>query len=272
MMVGRVVNFSVDKPEVLRGESVLEIQGMSLEGRGKQILKDINLTVKRGEIVGIAGIDGNGQTEFVQAITGLIPLHKGHVILNGKDITKATIREKYEAGLSHIPEDRQKHGVILDFNLESNMIIQNFYQKQFQSRSFLKFKEIRDHANEIIETFDIRSEKGVETILRSMSGGNQQKAILGREISRQHELLIAVQPTRGLDVGAIEFIHKALISERDHQKGILLVSLELDEILNLSDRILVMYEGEIVVELDPKKTDHDEIGLYMSGGKRGLVS
>lgn len=270
MMVGRKVSFTVDKPEVNKGEVVFSVENLNLEGKGKKILTDINLTVSRGEIVGIAGIDGNGQTEFIQAITGLIPTHQGKVMLNGKDITKASIRKKYEIGMSHIPEDRQKHGVVLDFNLESNMVIQNYYQKEFQNKSFLKFKQIREYTNNLIEKFDIRSERGAETDLRSMSGGNQQKAILGREISRNHELLIAVQPTRGLDVGAIEFIHKQLIEERSRQKGILLVSLELDEILDLSDRILVMYEGEIVAELDPKKTNYDEIGLYMSGGKRGL--
>lgn len=270
MMVGRKVSFTIDKPEVNKGEVIFSVENLNLEGKGKKILSNINLTVSRGEIVGIAGIDGNGQTEFVQAITGLIPTHQGKVMLNGKDITKASIRKKYEIGMSHIPEDRQKHGVVLDFNLESNMVIQNYYQKEFQNKSFLKFKQIREYTNNLIEKFDIRSERGAETDLRSMSGGNQQKAILGREISRNHELLIAVQPTRGLDVGAIEFIHKQLIEERSRQKGILLVSLELDEILDLSDRILVMYEGEIVAELDPKKTNYDEIGLYMSGGKRGL--
>lgn len=269
MMVGRQVSFTVDKPEIKKGDVVFKVENLSLDGKGKKILNNINLEVNRGEIVGIAGIDGNGQTEFVQVITGLIPSQHGNVILNGEDITKASIRKKYEIGMSHIPEDRQKHGVVLDFNLESNMIIQNYYQKQFQNKSFLKFKQIREYTNELIDKFDIRSERGAETDLRSMSGGNQQKAILGREISRAHELLIAVQPTRGLDVGAIEFIHEQLIEERNRQKGILLVSLELDEILNLSDRILVMYEGEIVAELDPKKTDYDEIGLYMSGGKRG---
>jgi simple sugar transport system ATP-binding protein len=173
--------------------------------------------------------------------------------------------------MSHIPEDRQKHGVVMDFDLQSNLILQNYYQPQFQKHSFLKFDIIQDHANELINRFDIRSERGAKTIVRQMSGGNQQKAILGREISRNHELLIAVQPTRGLDVGAIEYIHSQLIAERNQQKAVLLISLELEEIMNLSDRILVMYEGEIVGELDPKKTTVNELGLYMSGAKRGDV-
>jgi general nucleoside transport system ATP-binding protein len=189
--------------------------------------------------------------------------------LNQIDITKSNIRTKYEKGMSHIPEDRQKHGVVMDFDLQSNLILQNYYQNKFQKRAFLKFDEISNNATELIERFDIRSERGARTIMRSMSGGNQQKAILGREISRAHDLLIAVQPTRGLDVGAIEYIHSQLLSERTNGKAILLVSLEIEEVMNLSDRILVMYEGEIVGELNPKEISVNDLGLYMSGAKRG---
>jgi ABC-type uncharacterized transport system ATPase subunit len=268
MMVGREVNFTVDKKDIQTGHPVFEVKNLSVEGRGRHAVNDISFTVFRKEILGIAGIDGNGQTELVQAITGLIPPKDGHITIEGKPITKMSIRKKYEHGMSHIPEDRHKYGVILDFDLQSNLVLQNFYRPQFQKHQFLKFKEILGYAESLIDRFDIRSEKGAKTSVRSMSGGNQQKAILGREIARNHEILIAVQPTRGLDVGAIEYIHKQLILEREAGKGVLLVSLEIEEIMNLSDRILVMYEGEIVGEFDPKEVSINELGLYMSGAKR----
>lgn len=271
MMVGREVNFTVEKDDIKKGEPIFEVSNLSVKGRGRHAVNDVSFTVYRNEILGIAGIDGNGQTELVQAITGLTPIQHGDVKIDGKSIAKLPIRKKYELGLSHIPEDRHKHGVVLDFDLQSNLILQNFYQKDFQKNGFLKFKDILNYSDSLINQFDIRSEGGSRTIVRSMSGGNQQKAILGREIARSHEILIAVQPTRGLDVGAIEYIHKQLISERDHGKGVLLVSLEIDEIMNLSDRILVMYEGEIVGEFDPKKVTINELGLYMSGAKGGKV-
>ena len=269
MMVGREVNFTVDKDDIERGSVVFEVSDVSVKGRGRHSVNDVSFSVHRKEILGIAGIDGNGQTELVQAITGLIPLHTGDVKISGQSIGKSSIRRKYKAGLSHIPEDRHKHGVILDFDLQSNLILQNYYQDQFQKNGFQKFKEILKYSDQLIDKFDIRSEGGSNTIVRSMSGGNQQKAILGREIAREHEILIAVQPTRGLDVGAIEYIHKQLIEERNNGKGVLLVSLEIDEIMNLSDRILVMYEGEIVGEFDPKKVTINELGLYMSGARGG---
>ncbi len=269
MMVGREVLFSIDKPEITRGEPIFEVSHLNVSGHAKHSVKDVSFTVHRGEILGVAGIDGNGQTELIHALTGLKPVLSGEVKIQGHDITHSNIRKKYQKGMSHIPEDRQKHGVVMDFDLASNLILQNYYQPRFQKHQFLRFDVINDHADELINRFDIRSERGAKTIVRQMSGGNQQKAILGREISREHEVLIAVQPTRGLDVGAIEYIHKQLINERNNQKAVLLISLELDEIMNLSDRILVMYEGEIVGELDPKKTTVNELGLYMSGAKRG---
>jgi len=269
MMVGREVLFTVEKEDITPGENIFKVENLSIEGKGKKIVKNINFDVHQSEIVGIAGIDGNGQTELIHALTGLIPFHHGTVTLNGKDISKTNIRTKYETGMSHIPEDRQKHGVIMDFDLQSNLILQNFYQPQYQKHKFLRFDAILENAKTLIEQFDIRSEGGPRTILRSMSGGNQQKAILGREMARAHDLLIAVQPTRGLDVGAIEYIHNQLLAERRRGKAILLVSLEIEEIMNLSDRILVMYEGEIVGELDPKEITINELGLYMSGAKRG---
>ncbi|MCR3906900.1 MAG: ABC transporter ATP-binding protein, partial [Tenericutes bacterium] len=269
MMVGREVSFTVDKEDIKPGKSVFEVENLSIHGRGRNSVTDVSFQVHENEILGIAGIDGNGQTELVQAITGLIPTIKGDVKINGESISKMTIREKYEHGMSHIPEDRHKHAVVLDFDLQSNLVIQNYYRSPFQKVKMLQFDEIRSHADELIERFDIRSEKGAKTTVRSMSGGNQQKAILGREISRAHDILIAVQPTRGLDVGAIEYIHSRLLEERQQGKAVLLVSLEIDEIMNLSDRILVMFEGEIVGEFDPKKVTINELGLYMSGAKRG---
>jgi simple sugar transport system ATP-binding protein len=268
MMVGREVNFKLDKSAFNPKDVIFKVEHLSLTDKHLNILNDISFEVRSGEILGIAGIDGNGQTELIHAITGLIPHTHGKVTINGEDITKSNIRKKYQKGLSHIPEDRQKHGVILDFDLQYNLILQNYYMKRFQKHQFLNFDAIKAHADELIDHFDIRSEKGPKTLMRSMSGGNQQKAILGREISRNHDVLIAVQPTRGLDVGAIEYIHHQLLLERDKGRAVLLVSLELDEIMNLSDRILVIYEGEIVAELDPSNVSINEIGLYMSGGKK----
>jgi simple sugar transport system ATP-binding protein len=195
-------------------------------------------------------------------------LVSGSISLCGKDITKASIRERSTSGMSHIPEDRHKHGLVLDYSLEENLVLQRYWQPQFQNKGFIRFDEMRKYAEKLIEKFDIRSGQGPVTPARSMSGGNQQKAIIAREIDKDHELLVAVQPTRGLDVGAIEYIHKQLIERRDAGKAVLLVSLELEEVMNVSDRILVMYEGEIVGELDPKSTTVQELGLYMSGAKR----
>jgi general nucleoside transport system ATP-binding protein len=269
MMVGRSLNFEVEKADQKPKDVVLELKDVTLSGKTKDILTNISFQVRQGEILGIAGIDGNGQTELVQVISGLMPFTSGQVILNDTDISKASIRKRYELGLSHIPEDRQKHGLILDFNLAYNLFLQEFYKTEFQKYGFLKMESIYKHAEGLIERFDIRSANDAKTLMRSMSGGNQQKAIIAREIDRNHNVLVAVQPTRGLDVGAIEYIHKQLIAERDQYKGVLLVSLELDEILDVSDRILVIYEGEIVGEFDAKDTNANELGLYMSGSAKG---
>ena len=232
-------------------------------------VKNVSLKVRAGEIVCIAGIDGNGQTEFVHGLTGLEPLAGGKITLCGEDITKATIRQRSLKGMSHIPEDRHKHGLVLDYTLEDNLVLQRYFEPEFTDKAgFLKRKNIREYAEKLIGEFDVRSGQGPSTIVRSMSGGNQQKAIIARELDKDPELLVAVQPTRGLDVGAIEFIHKQLIAQRDAGKAVLLVSLELDEVMDVPDRILVMYEGEIVGEFDPKKTTQEELGLYMSGAKR----
>lgn len=271
MMVGRNVNFVVEKKPAHPGEPVLEIKNMSVASKRHKhnAVNNVSLQVRRGEIVCIAGIDGNGQTEFVYGLSGLEPLVSGQIILNGKDITNAPIRERLTSGMSHIPEDRHKHGLVLDYSLEDNIVLQRYFEPEFTNQfGFLKRGEIRNYANHLIEQYDVRSGQGAITRVRSMSGGNQQKAIIAREIDKSPELLIAVQPTRGLDVGAIEYIHKQLVAQRDAGKGVLLVSLELDEVMNVSDRILVMYEGEIVGEFDPKKVSVEELGLYMAGSKR----
>lgn len=271
MMVGRNVQFVVDKKEATPGDVVLDVQDMTVASKRhkKNAVNHVSLQVHRGEIVCIAGIDGNGQTEFVYGVTGLEPLKSGKITMNGQDITHASIRKRSTSGMSHIPEDRHKHGLVLGYSLENNMVLQRYFEPEFTSKAgFLKRKAIRDYTNRLIEQYDIRSGQGAVTIARDMSGGNQQKAIVAREMDKNPELLVAVQPTRGLDVGAIEFIHKKLVAQRDAGKAILLVSLELDEVMNVSDRILVMYEGEIVGEFDPKKVTVEELGLYMAGSKR----
>ncbi len=271
MMVGRDVNFVVEKKPAKSGDVVLEIKGMSVASKRHKnnAVNEVSLKVHRGEIVCIAGIDGNGQTEFVYGLSGLEPLKSGTIIMNGTDITHMQIRRRLVSGMSHIPEDRHKHGLVLDYTLEDNIVLQRYFEPRFTNKfGFLKRREIREYANGLIGQYDIRSGQGAVTKARSMSGGNQQKAIIAREIDKNPELLIAVQPTRGLDVGAIEYIHKQLVAQRDAGKGVLLVSLELDEVMNVSDRILVMYEGEIVGEFDPKKVTVEELGLYMAGSKR----
>ena len=271
MMVGRDVNFTVDKKPADLGEVVLEIQNMTVESKRHKnnAVNNVSLKVHRGEIVCIAGIDGNGQTEFVYGLSGLEPLKSGKILLDGEDITHSSIRHRLVSGESHIPEDRHKHGLVLDYSLEDNIVLQRYFEDKFTNRlGFLKRREIRSYANKLIEQYDVRSGQGALTKARSMSGGNQQKAIIAREIDKNPELLIAVQPTRGLDVGAIEYIHKQLVAQRDAGKGVLLVSLELDEVMNVSDRILVMFDGEIVGEFNPEKVTVEELGLYMAGSKR----
>ena len=274
MMVGRPVQLEVHKKPAQPGDVVLDVEHMTVpSNRHKNnAVKGVSFQVRAGEIVCIAGIDGNGQSELVYGLTGLEKTTGGKVSLCGRDITHASIHKRNHSGMSHIPEDRHKHGLVLDDTLEDNIVLQRFREPQFQTMSFINRGAVRKYAERIIEQYDVRSGQGPVTIARSMSGGNQQKAIIGREIDRENPLLIAVQPTRGLDVGAIEYIHSQLVAQRDAGKAVLLVSLELDEVMNLSDRILVMYEGEIVGELDPKKTDVQELGLYMAGAKRNTES
>ena len=270
MMVGRSVKFAVDKADADPKETVLEVDNLCIKSRlhKKDAVHNVSFKVRAGEIVCIAGIDGNGQTELVYGLTGLEKVESGKVMLCGNDVTDASIRYRSKAGMSHIPEDRHKHGLVLDYSLEQNMVLQRYFEPQFNKHGFINFKAVREYSDSLTEKFDVRSGQGAKTAVRSMSGGNQQKAIVARELDREHKLLIAVQPTRGLDVGAIEYIHNQIVKSRDNGSAVLLVSLELDEVMNLSDRILVMYEGEIVGQLDPKKTTVQELGLYMSGAKR----
>ena len=270
LMVGRDVQLVSTKDESHPGDVVLQVDNLTVPSKvsKKDAVKHASLQVRAGEIVCLAGIEGNGQTEFIHAVTGLDKPSSGTVTLCGRDITHAPIRRRSKLGMSHIPEDRHKHGLVLDYPLEYNMVLQRYWEKGFQQGGFLKKRVIREYSDRLIEQYDVRSGQGSTTIARSMSGGNQQKAIVAREIDKDPQLLIAVQPTRGLDVGAIEYIHKQIIAQRDAKKAVLLVSLELDEVMNLSDRILVMYEGEIVGEFDPKTTDVQTLGLYMAGAKR----
>ena len=271
MMVGRDVEFAVTKGEAHPAEVVLDVKNLTVPSKvhKNNAVKNVSFQVHAGEIVCIAGIDGNGQSELVYAISGLEPASGGTITMCGVDITHAPIRRRSILGMSHIPEDRHKHGLVLDYTLEDNMILQRYFEPEFTDKfGFLRRKNIRAYAERLIEQYDVRSGQGPVTVARSMSGGNQQKAIIAREIDKNPQLLIAVQPTRGLDVGAIEYIHKQIVAQRDAGKAVLLVSLELDEVMTVSDRILVMYEGEIVGELDPKTTTVEELGLYMAGAKK----
>lgn len=270
MMVGRPVQLEIHKKDAVPGETVLDVRNLTVPSKihKNDAVRGVSFQVHKGEILCIAGIDGNGQTELIHGLTGLEKASAGKITLCGEDISNASIRKRSQTGMAHIPEDRHKHGLVLGYTLEQNLVLQKYKEPRFQNHGFIRFGEVRKYAEKLIEEYDIRSGQGPITIARSMSGGNQQKAIIARELDRDEPLVVAVQPTRGLDVGAIEHIHAQLVAERDEGKAILLVSLELDEVLGLSDRILVIYEGELVGELDPKHTTPEELGLYMSGAKR----
>ena len=270
LMVGRDVQLVSTKEDPNPGEVLLKVENLTVPSKTskKDAVKNASLEVRAGEVVCLAGIEGNGQSEFIYAVTGLEKPSAGKITMLGKDVTKTPIRERSKMGMGHIPEDRHKHGMVLDYSLENNMVLQRYWEKQFQSAGFIKSAAVRAYSDRLIDQYDVRSGQGSITIARAMSGGNQQKAIIAREIDRDPKLLIAVQPTRGMDVGAIEHAHKQIVAQRDAGKAVLLVSLELDEVMNLSDRILVMYEGEIVGEFDPKTTDVQTLGLYMAGAKR----
>lgn len=264
-MVGRGVSFKVDKQEPQIGQPVLQLSDLKAKGKhGIPVLNGLNLEVRAGEIVGIAGVDGNGQSELIEAITGLRKIESGSIKLSGKEIANLSARKIIESGLSHIPEDRHKHGLVLDFSVSENMVLETYYQAPYSKGGLLNQRAIDEHAKQLVEAFDVRT-PSVETKARSLSGGNQQKAIIAREIDKDPDLLIAAQPTRGLDVGAIEFVHKQLIEQRDQGKAVLLISFELDEIMNVSDRIAVIYEGRIVGEVLPQETNDQELGLMMAG-------
>jgi simple sugar transport system ATP-binding protein len=271
MMVGRKVILEVEKKKLEPGAPVLEVSNLTVksEGSTKNKVHDLSLKVCEGEIVCIAGVDGNGQSELIYAITGITPADAGTIKLKGEEVTSQSIRYRNTHGMSHIPEDRHKYGLVLDYNLADNLVLMEYFDPRFQTKGFRKRDEIKAYAKKLIERFDIRSSEGTETIVRSMSGGNQQKAIAAREIGRNPDLLLAVQPTRGLDVGAIEYMHKQIVSARDNGKAVLVVSFELSEVMQLADRILVMYEGEIVANVKPADVSEKELGLYMAGSKRG---
>jgi len=272
MMVGRKVNFHLEKKDIVPGDTVLEVKNLTIKSKitKKNVVNNVSFKARKGEILCVAGIDGNGQSELVYGITGLMPINEGQIILNGEDITKKSIRKRSVSGMSHIPEDRHKHGLVLDYTLQQNAVLQTYFEPRFQKNGFIKFGAVRQYAKKLIDQYDIRSGNGEDSIVRDMSGGNQQKVIIARELDRDPEIVVAVQPTRGLDVGATEYIHKQLIAQRDAGKAVLLVSLELDEVMDVSDRIVVMYEGEIVADLNPKEITVQELGLYMSGSKRSV--
>lgn len=272
MMVGRTVSFKVPKKPSEPTDIILKIRNLCVKNN-KQLLaiKNLNLDVKRGEIFCVAGIDGNGQSELIEALTGLRKIESGTIELNGKQIESAPIRERTLTGLGHIPEDRHKYGLVLDFNMAENMILQTYFNEPLSKHGILNAEAIHRHSQELMEQFDVRSSLGALSIGRSLSGGNQQKAIIAREIHRSPQLLIAAQPTRGLDIGAIEYIHRCLVAERDKGHAILLFSLEMEEVLNLADTIAVIYEGEIAGIVGADTTNENELGLMMSGSQKGVV-
>ncbi|MEG1604451.1 MAG: ABC transporter ATP-binding protein [Clostridia bacterium] len=274
MMVGRKVNFSVEKEKAQPGNVVLAVSHLTVKAKHhtKPLVNDVSFTVRKGEIVCVAGIDGNGQSELIYALTGLMTPDAGEIKLNGRDITRASVRERNNLHISHIPEDRHKYGLVLDYNLAQNLVLKSYLAPDYQKHGFIRFDKVHENAEHLIEQFDIRSGQGAQTPARAMSGGNQQKAIVAREISLAPELLIAVQPTRGLDVGAIEYIHRQLVVARDRGCAVLLVSLELDEVQSLSDRIYIIYEGAFVADIASQNIDIREIGLYMAGSKGGQAT
>jgi simple sugar transport system ATP-binding protein len=267
LMVGRDVVFKTEKKPANPKEEVLKVENLVVKDyRGVDKVKNLNLSVRRGEILGIAGVDGNGQTELIEAITGLRRVESGNITLVGKDITNLKPRKITETGLGHIPQDRHRHGLVLNFSVGENFVLQSYYHEPFSKIGVLQNREIYNYANKLIEEYDVRTQSAYEPA-RALSGGNQQKVIIGREIDRDPDLLIAAQPTRGLDVGAIEFIHKRLIEQRDNGKAVLLISFELDEVMNVSDRIAVIFDGQILDIVNPKETNEQELGLLMAGHK-----
>lgn len=270
LMIGRKLESNFVKESQPKNEAVMKVSGLTLQSQEhkKKLLNNISFSLKKGEILCIAGIDGNGQDELVKVLTGLVPSDSGSIQIGSTDITNKPIRFRNQHGLSCIPEDRHKYGLVLGYTMEQNLLLKRYREMPFSKKGFINFNAWKKHADSLIADYDIRSSRGSATIAKDMSGGNQQKIVVAREIDADADVLIAVQPTRGLDVGAIEGIHKSLFKQTEKKKGVLLISFELDEVFKISDRILVMYEGEIVGEFDPKKTTAEELGLYMSGAKR----
>lgn len=270
-MVGREVVFKTEKKPATPGEDVLEIKDLVVkESRGVESVRGLNLSVRAGEIVGIAGVDGNGQSELLAAISGLTKVASGSIKLNNKSIENKKPRKITETGLGHIPEDRHKHGLVLEMSIGENIALQTYYKKPISNHGFINHRNMYNFARKLIEEYDVRTSSEYVPA-KSLSGGNQQKAIIAREVSRDPDFLIAAQPTRGLDVGAIEFIHRRLIEQRDKGKAVLLMSFELEEIMNVSDRIAVIYEGKIVAIVKPEETTEQELGLLMAGSKTAEV-
>ena len=267
MMVGRNVEFKVEKKEMVPGDVVLDVKDLhAMDYRDVEIVRGLNLSVRRGEIVGVAGIDGNGQTEFVEVLTGLRKATGGKITINGKDAYNKTPKELFEMGVTSIPADRQKHGLVLDFSNADNMVIQNIDSEPFSKNGVINFSAIAEHAADLYEKFDIRPRGSEGNPSGSLSGGNQQKVIIAREVTNDKDLLIAVNPTRGLDVGAIEYVHRYIVGQRNKGKAVLLVSFELDEVMSLSDRIDVIFEGQIVGSVRGDQADENQLGLMMAGG------
>lgn len=273
-MVGRKVHLVLDKTPAQPGEDVLTVEHLTIrsETAPKDAVRDVSFSVRKGEIVCIAGIDGNGQSELVYGLTGIMKPESGSIRICGKDITECSIREKTCSGIGHVPEDRLKYGLVCDSTLEENMILQSYYTPRFQNNGMLNFGEARKYSEDMIKEFNIAASRGPNTMAGGMSGGNQQKLVIARELSRDPVLFIASQPVRGLDVGAIEYIHTRLLKARDEGRAVLLVSFELSEVMNLSDRILVMFNGEIVGEFNPETVTTQELGLYMAGAKRMVIN
>lgn len=270
MMVGREVSFTTEKSKPQYKDVILEVDHLTVKNQDNfDVVKNVSFSIRGGEILAIAGVSGNGQVEIADAIAGLAKVSSGTIKLNGKDITNDSIRKHTLEGISYIPEDRQHYGLVMDFSLEDNIVLKDYFKEPFSKKGILNREEFSKYSSKLIEKYDVRSGQGNKTIVRSMSGGNQQKAIIAREIELQSPLMIFVQPTRGLDIGAIENIHKQIIAERDKGKAILLVSLELEEIMNCADTIAVIYNGEIQKIADAKTLTTNEVGEFMMGVKEG---
>ena len=266
LMVGRKVNLVVEKEESKVGETILKVENLKVKDqRGLPALRGVNLELREGEILGIAGVDGNGQTELIETIVGLTEVSEGSIYLKGENITGKTTKEITELGIGHIPEDRHKRGLVLAYSLVENSVLGIHHKLPFTKGIMMNYDKVREHCKRLIENFDVRT-PNEDVAASALSGGNQQKLIVAREIEKKPTMIIAAQPTRGLDVGAIEYIHKRLVEERDKGRGVLLVSLELDEVMSLSDRIAVMYEGQIVDVLDAKDATEQKLGILMAGG------